>query len=187
MKIENPGATHIITTNGQINLGDIGFARTKGTLGLLIRVGEWLKGGRGEVNHAFTIVQLEPEVRIVEATLKGVKNHTLQSLLNKGAELVIVSPPAEANPAKIVEFNLKQVGDPYGIISDLCIGVDLLTWDSWPSVRRNWTWICSALAGESLRYAGWLKKWGDIYCVTPQALYNAIAPTHVALFKAKQK
>jgi len=58
----------------KIRIGDIGFARTNGVMGKLIRVGEWLKWRECEFNHTFVVVaagNTYDEVWIVQAELRG--------------------------------------------------------------------------------------------------------------------
>jgi hypothetical protein len=165
-----------LITHGEIKPGDLGWAKTTGLLGLLIRFGEWLKFRKADYNHAFTVVGVSEtgEVHIVEATLRGVKFSLLSDLLDKGATVEILPPPSHADRTRIIEFNLKQVGDHYSLLSDVCIALDILTWDNFPSVRRNGTWQCSALQMEALRYAGYFADWGDIYTVTPTQSYEIV-------------
>jgi len=159
------------TPYGAIDVGDIGYAHTTGLLGFLIRLGETIKFRSGRFNHQFTVVstgELSNEIWIVEATLKGVKLSLLSDLLDKGADITILPPPAVCERHKIAEFNFEQVGSKYGLLSDICIAVDILTWEWVPAFRRPFTWICSALAQEGLRYGGWLISLGDIYTPTPE-------------------
>lgn len=165
-----------LITHGKIKPGDLGWAHTTGLLGWLIRVGEWLKFRKGVYNHAFTVVGVSDtgEVHIVEATLRGVKFSLLSDLLDKGATIEILPPPPETDPDRICEFNINQVGKKYGLLSDICIALDILTWDNFPAVRRNDTWECAALQMEALRYAGFFAEWGDIYTVTPTQSYEVV-------------
>jgi len=169
-----------LVTEGEIKVGDIGFAHTTGVLGGLIRAGEKLKWRECEWNHAFVVVsvgELASDIWIAEATLKGVVISNLHNMIESGASIRIVRPPKGADPNRVADFAHAQVGKPYGILSDLCIATDILTPDWFISVRRNGTWICSALAAEALRYGGVYFDWEDIYTVTPTQLWIAIRPT----------
>lgn len=158
----------------EIKIGDIGFARTNGAMGHLIRYGEYLKFRSCDFNHTFIVVSTGAtyeEVLIVQATLRGVRLDRLSSLFPDAEELHLVHPPEEADPKKIALFALSQLGSPYGLMSIACIGLDILTPEWFISTRRNGTWICSALTAEALRYAGWFVDWKDIYTVTPTGLW----------------
>ena len=161
----------------QIKVGDLGFSRTNGAMGHLIRYGEWLKFRSCDFNHAFVVVaegNTYEEILVVQATLRGVRIDTLASLFPNSLEIHITTPPADANPQKIALFALSQVGSPYGLMSISCISIDILTPDWFVSFRRNGTWVCSALTAECLRYAGHLIDWKDIYIVTPTELWLEI-------------
>ena len=62
----------------------------------------------------------------------------------------------------------------YSLGSILSIAFDIITPNWFPEVRRDNTWICSALVGEALRFGGWLHCWGSVYCVTPAQLFDAL-------------
>ena len=163
----------ITVLNSEIKPGYIGFTRTTGVLGRLIQTGEKLKFKDGEYNHAFVVVSLgssPDDVWIVQATLKGVVLSHMSDLYPTTSEILICPPSATVSLDSVVEFANAQVGDPYGLMSDICIAVDILSPEWFWSVRRNGTWICSALAAEALRYGGMLENWGDIYTVTPTQL-----------------
>lgn len=176
--MSNPSHLPKITVVGEIKPGYIGFSRTTGVLGRLIQVGEKWKFGDGEYNHSFVVVSLGSsydDVWIVQATLKGVVLSHLSDLYPTTSEILLTPPPEECDLDKVVLFASEQVGAPYGLLSDICIAVDILTPVWFWAVRRNGTWICSALAAESLRYAGMLENWPDIYGVTPTQLKKRIS------------
>ena len=167
-----------LVTHGEIKPGDIGFARTTGFLGFLIRVGELLKWRNGIWNHVFVVVStgdLGNEIIIAQATLRGVVISPLKELMDKSIGIRIIPCPAP-KPEKVVEFSMAQKGKPYGLGSILCIGLDILTPDWFVSFRRNGTWICSAVSGEALRYGGLYFDWKDIYTVTPTQLWLQVKP-----------
>jgi len=169
-----------LITHQEIRPGDTGFARTNGLLGLLIRIDEFFKWRNGKFNHAFTVVSHGDnanDIWIVQATLKGVVLSRLQELMDNSTLVEILPAPEGADRKKIIEFAHLQVGDPYGVISDVCIGVDILTPEWFWSVRRNGTWICSALAGEAIRYSGYYINIPDIYSNTPTQLYIQLGGT----------
>lgn len=164
-------------TIGELRVGDVGFARTKGIMGRLIRAGEWLKFRICDFNHTFVVVgtgETAEDTWIVQAELRGVSLRRLSEILPAAEEIWYVSPPKEANPLKVAEFSLRQLGAPYGLLTIGCISIDILTPDWFISFRRNGSWICSALTAESLRYAGWLADFDDIYIITPTGLWKAL-------------
>lgn len=158
----------------EIKVGDIGFARTRGVLGHIIRYGEYIKFRSCDFNHTFIVVSTGAtydEIFIVEATLRGVRLNRLSSLFDNAEELHLIRPPEETDPRKVALFALSQLGSPYGLMSIACICLDIFTPDWFVSTRRNGTWICSALTAEALRYAGWFVDWKDVYTVTPTGLW----------------
>ena len=156
--------------------GDIVFAHTKGTLGRLIRLGERIrwKESASQWNHACVVSRVSKgEVYVIEATLKGV----IESPLSKYPVHAVVAPPLGVDVKKLVEFNKAQLGSSYGVLSILCIATDLITGDWFPSLRRDGSWICSALTAEGLRAAGWFtpaSNFGDIYTPTPAQVWLAL-------------
>jgi hypothetical protein len=160
----------------EIRIGDIGFARTNGLMGKLIRAGEWLKWRECEFNHTFTVVaagNTYDEIWIVQAELRGVSLRRLSEILPNASEIHLVAPPEGADPKKIALFSLAQLGSPYGLMSITCLALDITTPDWFIAFRRKNTWICSALSAEACRYAGWYHDFPDIYIVTPTGLWKA--------------
>jgi len=145
-------------------------------MGRAIRFGEALRFKRGSHwNHAFIVSDVERVgdgwvVRIIQAEPHGVTN---DKTIDTVGEYTLVSPHPDQYRSEILAFAKSQVGSKYGWWSIVACIVDILTPDWFPSVRRNGTWICSALVGESLRFGGWLHNWPDIYTVTPAQLYEA--------------
>ena len=161
----------------EIRIGDIGFARTTGAMGKIIRAGEWLKWRSCEFNHTFTVVGVGntyDEVWIVQAELRGVTLRRLSEVLPGASEIHFLTPPESADPKKIALFSLSQIGHPYGLMSIGCLALDITTPDWFVAFRRKNTWICSALSAEALRYAGWYYDFPDIYIVTPTNLWKAL-------------
>lgn len=163
--------------------GDIGFARTGGVMGKLIRIGEFLRGKRGsQWNHQFAVsdkVDSDGMPFIIQATLRGVTDTARLDSLKKGGGRYLTQPPPDAvDRHEFLVFLKSQVGTEYGFFTILAIAIDIVTWDWFPSFRgaRKSSWICSALINEGMRFAGWLHQWPDIYTVTPQDGWNALAP-----------
>lgn len=157
--------------------GDIGFAHTTGTMGALIRVGEWLRFRRGsEWNHAFIVsdhVDTDGTPFIIQATMSGVTDTARLDEAAPGGHYITMPPPPQCDRAKILGFAKRAVGTSYGLGTDVGIGFDIVTWDWVPSVRgaRKPSWICSALVLEALRFAGLLVDLIDIYTPTPATAY----------------
>ena len=161
-----------------IAAGDIGFAHTKGIMGRLIRFGEMLKGKRGkEWNHQFVVDrQINGEWYIIQAKFSGVSDSCKLDDVAPGGYFMTVAPPRECDRAKILEFNRAQVGATYSVLTILSIAIDIVTWNWVPALMNSYrqSWVCSGLVNESLRYAGWLHQWVDLYTVTPQMGYCAL-------------
>jgi hypothetical protein len=157
-----------------IEPGYVGFSRSPDLMGKLIRLGEHLSGGVGEVNHMFVLDENE---RVIQAEMRGVTNRMFLSDLREINESVtIVKPPPEVRLSDVVKFANSQVGICYGLWTDVGIGIDMVTWQWVPALRgaRKPSWICSALGGESLRFGGWLNNCIDIYTRTPQQVKDAL-------------
>ena len=159
---------------GEIKRGMTGFAATDGTMGALIRFGEKLRWKEGKYNHCFTVVSegaTYEDIWIVQATMKGVVKSTLASMIPTSTFLSMYDiTELGGDLEKAAWFAEKQLGDPYGLLSDICIGVDILSPKWFLEARRDGTWICSALAHESMRFAGVYFDVGDIYMVSPTNL-----------------
>jgi len=158
--------------------GDIGFARTTGIMGRLIRLGEWLKFRKSTFNHQFILDrEVDGVWYVIQATLRGITDSaTLDSVARSGT-YVTMPPPDEVDRARVLQFARAQVGLEYGYWTILAISLDILTWQWVPSLRgaRKQSWICSALTCEALRFGGWLHNWLDVYDVMPQQAYDLLA------------
>ena len=161
-----------------IEAGDIGFARTTGAMGRMIRLGEWISFRKGDQwNHAFVIDRVENGVAyVLQATLKGVTNTATLDEVAPGGRYITFAPPEIVMSKELLYFARKQVGLRYGYWTIVAIAIDIVTWQWFPAFRgaRKQSWICSALVGESLRYGGWYTPLLDIYTVTPAQLYCAL-------------
>lgn len=160
-----------------IRVGEIGFARTKGAMAKLIRASEWLKWRSCQFNHTFVVVtagNTYEETWIVQAELRGVTLRRLSELLPDASEIHFVAPPEGVDRKRVALFALAELGRPYGILSIICIALDITTPDWFLAFRRKNTWICSALTAEACRYAGWFYDFPDIYLVTPTRLWQAL-------------
>lgn len=157
--------------------GDIGFARTTGPMGILIRFGEWLKFRRSSVNHMFILDrQVGEDWYVIQATIRGVTDSMKLSDVAPGGKVWLKPCPDGVDRDRVLQFARSQVGLKYGWLTIAAIAIDILTWNWVPSFRaaRHPSWICSALACESLRFGGWLHQWLDIYAVFPQEALKAL-------------
>lgn len=145
-------------------------------MGRLIRFGEKVKFHHAEWNHVAILDRFEDgEWYVIQAEARGVTN--FRKLSEVGDSYQVVPCPAAA--PLVLEFARGEVGRKYGFIQLLCDAIDLVTPLWFVAFRRPNTWVCSSLAGEALRAGGWIHRWKDSYCVTPQELFDALAhPTH---------
>lgn len=172
--------------------GSLVFCHSQGFIGKAIRLGEWLRFRKGDFyNHVAILkepVGLKPKLIngtvvdwlvddwiVIQAESRGVTETGLLSTVAPGGSYQVVKIPG-ADGRKVVAFAQSQVGSKYGWLSILSLALRILTpkWLMLPSLRSYRTWICSALGGEAVRYAGWLRDWPDVYAVTPSELYAAI-------------
>lgn len=180
-----------------IHPGDLVFAHGKGVISRAIRIAEWLQWLRHAVvvllhtgnwsprdhghdfNHVAVVDEVDGDiVYVIQAeahgvTGKGFHRRTLDEV-SPGGTYEIVKPPSGTSRAHILAFARAEVGSAYGffsIASEVCNTVT----PQWLTFRWTNSWICSALAAESLRFGGWLHNWPDIYQVTPAELYRALA------------
>lgn len=159
--------------------GDIGFSRSNGAMGRLIRFGERLRLKRGsQWNHEFVVsdqVDVDGTPLIIQATLKGI---TDTARIDGVGEYVTMAPPDACDRHELLVFMKAQVGTRYGVGTILAIALDILTWDWFPAFRgsRKNSWICSAVTNEAMRFAGWYHPFVNIYTVTPQDGYDALNP-----------
>lgn len=170
--------------------GDVGFAHNHGGMGRLIRIGEWIRlhrlfkkyRRRDEWNHEFVVDRVVDGVAyIIQATLEGVTDSARLDEVAPGGHYVTMSPPEIVDRDKLLAFCRAQVNIRYGILTDVAIGIDLITWDWVPSLRsaRYPTWQCAALINEGLRFGGWFHNWPSVYDMTPQEGYDALVMAKV--------
>lgn len=156
----------------EAQVGDLVFAHTDGVIGKAIRFGERLRWRKGSYwNHVAIVSRIEDGIAyVIQAEPSGVTDD--KSLSSLGEYFLVECPVTKT--AQVIDFARAQVGSHYGFWSILSCVFDIVTWDWVPSIRRDDTWICSALVAEALRYGGWLHDWGDIYTVTPAQLFQAL-------------
>ena len=113
-----------------IEAGQIGFAHTKGVMGKLIRLGEWVSFRKGDQwNHAFVIDRVENGTPyVLQATLKGVTNTATLDEVAPGGKYVVIPAPEVVMPREMLYFARKQVGLRYGYWTIIAITIDIVTW-----------------------------------------------------------
>jgi hypothetical protein len=162
-----------------VSAGSIGFARTTGIMGRLIRLGEWLKFRQSEFNHMFIVsdgVDEKGEPLIIQATIRGVTGSAPLNTVAPGGQFVILTLPAGVDPQKVLEFAKSQIGTEYGVLTILAIALDILSFSWVPAFMgsRKPSWICSGLSCEALRFGGWLHEWVNLYTVMPPQAYDVL-------------
>jgi len=157
--------------------GDLVFAHSTGILGRIIRMGERIRFKEGSHWNHVAIVDRpleDGDFTIIQAEARGVTSDKRLSSIAPGGEFRIVRLPAGVSRSKVLQFAHAQVGSRYGFLTIFSIAIDILTPFWVPSFRTRNSWICSAVAQESLRCGGWLHSWGDVYLVTPSDLFMAL-------------
>ena len=164
-----------------IESGDLIFCHGTGFVARGIQAAEWLRRGwngaseaaGAKWNHvAIVNERLENgDYTVVQAEGRGVTDTGLLSGL--GETYSVLPLPQGLDPEDVLEFARHQVGAPYGFLTDASIALTLFS-PTFINVMLPGTWICSALVAESLRFAGWLHDWPDVYQVSPAQLWIAV-------------
>jgi hypothetical protein len=148
------------------------FAHTDGVFGKAIRFAEHLRWKRASYwNHVAIVSHIvDGQIFVIQAEPRGVSIANIDTL----GEVMTVSPPEGVDINKVLVFLDSNLGEGYGILSIISCAFDIISPNWFPELRRDYTYICSALVGEALRYGGWLRNWGSIYTVTPSQLWLAL-------------
>ena len=156
--------------------GDLVFCHSKGIIGRAIRLGEWLRWrGGSHYNHVAILDEWQlTGWTVIQAEARGVTRGALLSDVAPGGSYVIVSAPPDANRADLLSFARAQVGTRYGFLTIASLIVTILT-PVFFNVMAPGSWICSAVAAESIRCGGWIHNWPDVYQVTPAQLFLALS------------
>ena len=161
--------------------GTLVFCHGTGIISKAIRLGERIRYRNGSFwNHVAIVDDEECPVHncpyVIEAVGSGVIDHGCLATIAPGGSYELVEVPEGVSAEDVLTFAQSQVGDQYGWISIVSIILRILLpkWVPFPTMRTRSTWVCSALAGESLRFGGWYADWSDIYTVVPSELYAAI-------------
>jgi hypothetical protein len=174
--------------------GTLVFCHGAGIISKAIRLGEWLRYRDGHFwNHVAILDDEECPVHhcpyVIQAVGAGVTDDGCLDTIAPGGSYELVAPPQGVSADDVLTFAQDQVGQEYGWISIVSIIFRILLpkWVPLPTIRSRSTWICSALAGEALRFAGWYEDWTSIYTVVPSELYAAIHDVDVLdLYKASE-
>ena len=152
-----------------MNAGDLAFFDSPGAISRAIRIAEWFRWRKGDHwNHVAILDEDSDGWTIIEAEGRGV---TRGNKLAGNYEIVPL--PEGVDPQKVLEFARAQVGRQYGFLTIASIVLTIIS-PKFINVMLPDTWICSALAAESLRCGGWIHNFGDIYQVSPAELWDAL-------------
>jgi hypothetical protein len=158
--------------------GDLVFCHSKGLVGRAIRLAERLRWRAGDTYNHVAILDHQDGTgawTVIQAEARGVTQGAPLASVAPGGSYAIVALPAghPISPALVVEFARDQVGRRYGFLTIASVLATILS-PKFVDVMLPNTWICSALAAESLRAGGWLRNWPDIYQVSPAQLWEVL-------------
>ena len=150
--------------------GDLVFCHGTGTVARAIQLGQWLRYRQGyQFNHVQVLdAHVGGTWTVIQAEGKGVTRGAAAA-----ANGTVVALPDGVNRASVLAFARAQVGRKYGFVTIASIVLTILIPGS-VSFMLGDTWICSALAAESLRCGGWIHNWPAMNQVTPSQLYAAL-------------
>ena len=150
--------------------GDLVFFDGTGAVSRAIQLAQWFRWRSGSrFNHvAILDAYTEGKWTLVQAEGRGV---TRGAAL--GDSYTHVPLPNGVDRQKVLQFARSQVGRSYGFLTIASIVLTIFT-PKFVNFELPNTWICSAVAAESLRFGGWLHQWPDIYQTSPAELYQAL-------------
>ena len=153
--------------------GDLIFCRGSGIVSRAIRLAERIRWRAGSKWNHVAVLEAKSLAgwTVVQAGGRGVTSTPLSAMAPGGGYVVVPAP--ETCREDVVAFARAQVGSQYGYLTIASIVVTLLS-PNFVNVMLPNTWICSALAAESLRAGGWVHNWPDVYQVSPAALSEAL-------------
>lgn len=155
--------------------GDLVFCHSTGIISRAIRVAEWIRWRKGSTyNHvAILDVQQLDGWTVIQAEARGVTRGAKLSTIAPGGTYSIVGLPTGCNRAEVLAWARQSVGRRYGWVTIVSILVTIFS-PGFFDVMLPFTYICSALAADSLGHGGWMQQWSDIYAVTPAQLWDAL-------------
>ena len=151
--------------------GDLVFCHGTGIVDRAIQFGQWLRWRKGSnFNHVQILdAYVNGRWQVIQAEGVGV---TIGHPVDVNG--VVKSCPPGLQRADVLSFARAQVGRKYGWASIASIVLTIAIPGSW-SFPAGSTWICSALAAESLRCGGWIHDWPAMEQVTPSQLWEALS------------
>ena len=152
--------------------GDLVFCHSKGVVAWGIRLAQRLaREPDWQINHCAVLDNDGPGTpwRVIQAEAHGVTNFRKLSEVAPGGTYEVVPLPQSVDRDTLLAFARQEVGARYGFLTIASIVLTLLS-PRFLDIRTHGSWICSALAGESLRAGGWVRHWPDVYQVTPAQL-----------------
>lgn len=165
-----------------MNSGDLVFCHSEGIVGWGIRTAERFRrdasgseAAGARWNHVCVLDRLldDGDWTVIQAEGCGVTEGAPLSQVAPGGSYEVLRLPGQLTRAKVLTFARAQVGRRYGFVTIASILVTLFT-PRFFNVMLPGTWICSAVAAESWRFAGWYHDWPDIYQVSPAQLWVAL-------------
>lgn len=161
--------------------GDLVFCHSKGFISKAIRLAEWFRFRGGDRYNHVAVLYKEVEVDgdaddwlVIQAEARGVTcTRRLNEVAPGGSYEVVPIEGTVKDPDDVVLFAFNEVGSKYGFLTIVSILFTLFT-PKFVNIMLPNTWICSALAAESLRAGGWIHHWDDLYQVNPAELYEVV-------------
>jgi uncharacterized protein YycO len=155
----------------QASPGDLVLCDGSGIVNWAIKVGQRFRVPRRFCawNHVAILSDKDAEGWwVVEATGRGVQHNRLDQP-GRDRYAVVDTGLVEEHRALAVRFAMDQVGAPYGWLTIASIVCDLLTTKRL-DLRREGTWICSALGARALEHGGHFFDTLDPFQVMPAQL-----------------
>ena len=161
--------------------GDLVFCHSKGFISRAIRIAEWFRFRGGDhYNHVAVLydqisgtLDTADNWLVIQAEGRGVTCTRTLDEVAPGGSYEVVPVIGLANTQNTVAFAFNEVGSKYGFLTIVSILFTLFT-PKFVNIMLPNTWICSALAAESLRAGGWIHHWDDLYQVNPAELYEVV-------------
>lgn len=162
------------------------FCHGSDTIGKAIRLAQRLRWKQGaKWNHVAIVDRIEDGVAyVIQAEARGVTNFRRLDEIAPGGVYELVKLPPGVPAKDVLEFARAQVGTKYGFATIAAIAIDIITPGWFPSLRpankNSNSWICSAVIAEAMRAGGWIRRWPDIYLVTPAQLWIEVTSDNEA-------
>lgn len=135
--------------------GDIGLTRIRGTVGRLIRLGQWLNGdGYADYEHAFIVL---PGDRLIEAQPGGAVIRPLAEYAGRPVKYLAPDGMTDGQREAVCAAATRYVGVPYSFLDYLALAAHRLHLPL-PGLRR-WVastrhMICSQLVDQAYSDGG---------------------------------